>query len=155
MRCTVLGTLLVVGIVAARPSAQSQAPPKPTFEVASIEPAKLTAPFGFRILPGRLIATTVPLIDFIAKAYGIPHWRIVDEPKWVNEQRFDIQATRRKRPRQTKCWPCFGRSSKSGFSSRFRQNLVMLTRTCSCWRIEMVERGPDSMQSRSIARPIA
>jgi hypothetical protein len=37
MRCTVIGTLLVVGIVTARPSAQSQAPPKPTFEVASVK----------------------------------------------------------------------------------------------------------------------
>src|SRR5262245_51554555 len=72
---------------------QEQSLPSARFVVASIRPTSLPAQYSWRVLPGRFIATAVPLERLIARAYGVPEWRIVDEPKWVKETYFDVQAT--------------------------------------------------------------
>jgi uncharacterized protein (TIGR03435 family) len=87
MRGRCVAVLVLCGVVAL--GAQTL---KATFEVASVKPASPPAPYSFRILPGRLAATSTPLIFYISRAYGIPQWRIVDEPKWAEEESFDISA---------------------------------------------------------------
>jgi hypothetical protein len=68
-------------------SSQAGASLGPTFEVASVRMTKLPAQFSWDIFPGRFTATAAPVRLFISRAYGVPEWRIVDEPRWARDER--------------------------------------------------------------------
>ena len=65
-----------------------------TFDVASIKPNTFVdGPTEMATQPGgRLTIVNVPLRLLIRNAYGIQDSQLVDAPKWIAEERFDIVA---------------------------------------------------------------
>jgi uncharacterized protein (TIGR03435 family) len=95
--------LMLMFAMAALQAASQTAAQKPQFEVASIKtsPPGRTVDNGglaLRFTPGRLSATNSSLMELIAAAYRLPHWRIVGGPNWmdadmmVTTDRFNVQA---------------------------------------------------------------
>jgi uncharacterized protein (TIGR03435 family) len=94
--------LLATAVVAygAAGSAQQADPVKPlAFEAASVKP-NASGDWRRAMGPspgGRFTATNVMTRDLIAYAYGISQdsvgFRIVGGPKWIDEDRFDVNAT--------------------------------------------------------------
>jgi len=72
----------------------TQTAPAPAFEVASIKPttAEPGSASSVATKTGRTSGTNVTLKRCIRSAYGIPEARIVGGPKWVDEERYDIDA---------------------------------------------------------------
>ena len=77
------------GVLVAQPVAQAPA----TFDVVSIKRSLTTESGGGSVmLPGRFIATSVPLILLLDVAYRIPPERIVGGPGWIRTERYNIEA---------------------------------------------------------------
>jgi uncharacterized protein (TIGR03435 family) len=98
-----LAVPIAAGVIHGTPAQSS----KPSFEVASIKPWKLTNPdsregqllahggdpFDGRMNPnGRLTATAVTLRRLISWAYNVRTERIAGGPAWVDSERYDIEA---------------------------------------------------------------
>jgi uncharacterized protein (TIGR03435 family) len=83
--------IVVPAIIAIRASAQPAAAVE--FDVVSVKRAGPTPSAGIRFLPGRFEMTSFPLKPLIARAYGVPNWKVVDGPGWINTDRFEIQGT--------------------------------------------------------------
>ena len=66
----------------------------PQFEVVSIKPTEAVpgSASGIQSLPGRIVGRNVTLKRCIRGAYDIPETLIFGGPKWVDEQRYDIEA---------------------------------------------------------------
>ena len=67
------------------------------FEVATIKPGSLDANgirfFSLNIDPnGRVKITNWSLENLISAAYGLGQWQIKGGPKWITEDKFDIEA---------------------------------------------------------------
>ena len=90
--CTVVWFLAsgVIGFTAEPETAQ-----EPSFEVASVKRSSSDRSGGtFQVLPGgRFNVTNLPLNRLIARAYGIPIYRVLGGPEWIDADRFDIVAT--------------------------------------------------------------
>lgn len=76
---------------------QAQAPPqRQTFEVAAIKPSAMQSGaygIGLATLPGgRLVYTMCKLDYLIQLAYNIQPFQISGGPRWIHEDRFDIEA---------------------------------------------------------------
>jgi uncharacterized protein (TIGR03435 family) len=71
-----------------------QTPAPPTFEVASIKPATAEPgnSSGISTDRGRIAGRNVTLKRCIRGAYGMPEAQIFGGPKWVDEERYDIDA---------------------------------------------------------------
>jgi len=71
---------------------QTGAPP--AFEVASIKPttAEPGSSSGVSTKIGRTTGTNVTLRRCMRSAYGLPEAQIIGGPKWVDEERYDIDA---------------------------------------------------------------
>jgi uncharacterized protein (TIGR03435 family) len=67
-------------------------PSTPTFDVASIKPAKAGDQYTIMVQYGRLTAKGMILNGLIKQAYGVEDDQILGAPRWVNSQRFDIDA---------------------------------------------------------------
>lgn len=103
---TALAAVLVVGMAQWPLRAQPANSNRRAFEVASIRPNKSDAPSSSNVPmgPGDVYdarggffrATNLPLITYMAFAYKImgsqTQYRFAHLPKWVGEDRFDIQA---------------------------------------------------------------
>src|SRR5262249_33045506 len=71
-----------------------QEPTAPQFEVASIKPSA-DAPgssSGIGAINGRMTARHVTLRRCIQGAYGMEEARILDGPKWIDQDRYYIEA---------------------------------------------------------------
>jgi len=89
------GRLVVFVIAAATLTGAAQSPaPTPTFEVASIKRNVSSEPGGFiRVEEGlRFNATGVPLAFIIRQAYGVLETQVVNQPDWLNSERYDIRG---------------------------------------------------------------
>jgi uncharacterized protein (TIGR03435 family) len=97
---------LIVVAAAATAVAQSADPERPRFEVASIKSNKTSGGvIGFAIQPGgRLVATDIPLKQFIRAAYTLQLYQIVDAPSWTESERFDITAVSERELREDTTW---------------------------------------------------
>jgi uncharacterized protein (TIGR03435 family) len=63
----------------------------PSFEVATIKPAKPDTPGKlFRIQPGRFSTINTTLNDLITFCYGIQQRQITGAPAWVDTQKYDL-----------------------------------------------------------------
>jgi uncharacterized protein (TIGR03435 family) len=69
-------------------------PPAPTqFDVADVKPSAPGETSGGGFLPGgRVDLHAIPLRNLITMAWAVSDDRIVDAPKWMSSQRFDIVA---------------------------------------------------------------
>ena len=68
---------------------------QPAFEAASIKPVEVTAgdfSSGITTKPGRIEARNVTLRRCIRGAYNLPEAQVVGGPKWVDDQRYNIDA---------------------------------------------------------------
>jgi bla regulator protein blaR1 len=81
--------------VAAFGLAQTSSKDRPTFEVASIKPAKSGFPgMGFRNAPGgRFMAMNVTTNALITMAYKLQPFQLTGGPSWLNSDHYDIEAT--------------------------------------------------------------
>ena len=67
--------------------------PAPRFEVASVKPNNSdAAPFMNVPSAGTVMITSVPLLNIVTNAHGVPPFRIVGAPGWIARERFDISA---------------------------------------------------------------
>jgi len=72
--------------------AQNAAPP-PAFEVASVKTAPPNEPLDFLVQPGgRLTITNLTLNVILRQAFGVMAYQITGGPKWLDTDRFDIEA---------------------------------------------------------------
>ena len=94
LACTAL--LCVAAIVAVTNGRLANAQTAPKFEVATVKLSALPNPGGFFTFPspGRLSAPNFPLRMLIGFAYSGngPGPEITGGPKWINEDRYNIQA---------------------------------------------------------------
>jgi uncharacterized protein (TIGR03435 family) len=81
-------SLCALCLLAAAASAQT-----PTFAVASIKAASPDARgYSLHPLPGRLVAENVTLKQLIAEAWHVYDFQISGGPKWIDSDRFDVEA---------------------------------------------------------------
>jgi bla regulator protein blaR1 len=89
----VLVVPLVCGLSnAAGTQTDSAAGKTPSYDVASIKPAKPGDVSTLLFRPGRLTANGFTLKSMIKQAYGIEDQQIAGAPGWVDTQRFDVEA---------------------------------------------------------------
>lgn len=70
-----------------------RAQPAEAFEVASVKPAKTgVRGYSIRPLPGRLSVSNATLGMLVAAAYRVYDFQISGGPKWLNADRYDIEA---------------------------------------------------------------
>jgi uncharacterized protein (TIGR03435 family) len=86
--------LLASGILLLAARAFGQAAPAPTFEVASIKPSKAEpgSISGINTEKGRISARNVTLRRCIRGAYNVPETQVLGGPKWIDDERYDIDA---------------------------------------------------------------
>jgi uncharacterized protein (TIGR03435 family) len=90
-----LGKLLLASLAILTPDvrAQSTPQPNPAFDAASIKPAKAgVRGYSIRPLPGRLSASNTTLGQLVAEAYHVYDFQVSGGPKWLNTDRYDIEA---------------------------------------------------------------
>jgi uncharacterized protein (TIGR03435 family) len=82
---------VIAGLLTALFLFQTAAPP--SFEVASVKPSK-AEPGSSKVNTdkGRMSMRNVTLKRCIRSAYGVPEVQIFGGPKWLDENRFDINA---------------------------------------------------------------
>jgi uncharacterized protein (TIGR03435 family) len=70
------------------------AQPQATFEVASVKPASAgAAPAGLFTYPGgRIIASQCTLDYLIMEAFNVEAFQVSGGPRWMHEDRYDIEA---------------------------------------------------------------
>jgi len=89
----VLSILMLAGSLAPRWIAFAQAQPRPSFEVASVKPGNPDShQFGFNVQPGRYIITNATMKMMIGEAYDVRNHQISGGPKWLDSERFTIEA---------------------------------------------------------------
>ena len=101
-KCRVGGAclLLLLFATAARvdtQTVQTSFDDAPPLAAVSIRPTTATGPMRMRANPGRVDINSASLVDLIRNAYGeptsIPPYRISGAVSWMQDERFDIQAT--------------------------------------------------------------
>ena len=69
----------------------------PLLAAVSIRPTTSPGPIRIRANPGRVDINSASLVDLIRNAYGeptpIPPYRVSGVGSWMQDERFDIQAT--------------------------------------------------------------
>lgn len=100
--CRVGGACLLLLLVAASARVNTQTVQTsfdgaPALAAVSIRPTTAPGPMRIRANPGRVDINSASLIDLIRNAYGeptpIPAYRISGATSWMQDERFDIQAT--------------------------------------------------------------
>src|SRR2546429_8952730 len=99
MRRFVFSVVLLVGLSSAL---LAQTPANPSFEVASVKPNRTETPATtlFPLGPGDAYvatggffrATNQPLIAYVRFAYRLGPGDLLDLPRWVYNDRFDMEA---------------------------------------------------------------
>jgi uncharacterized protein (TIGR03435 family) len=94
-----IGKLLLASLALLIPDGRaqstSQSPPQSTqtFDAASIKPAKTgVRGYSIRPLPGRLSTSNTTLGMLVAEAYHVYEFQVSGGPKWINADRYDIEA---------------------------------------------------------------
>jgi uncharacterized protein (TIGR03435 family) len=87
-------TLLIAFAFATMPAASQTTGQKPAFEVVSIKLTQALAGSisGIQEETGRIIGHNVTVKRCIRGAYDVPETLIVGGPKWIEEERYDIEA---------------------------------------------------------------
>jgi len=85
--------LLASGVLLVAIQAFGQPAPPPAFEVASIKPSKAEpGSSGITSDKGRISARNVTLRRCIRGAYNVPETQVLGGPKWIDDERYDIDA---------------------------------------------------------------
>ncbi|HXB67127.1 MAG TPA: TIGR03435 family protein [Candidatus Acidoferrales bacterium] len=82
------GKLVLASLALLTPDGRAQ-----VFDTASIKPAKAgVRGYSIRPLPGRLSTSNTTLGMLVAEAYHVYDFQISGGPKWINTDRYDIEA---------------------------------------------------------------
>ena len=95
-RCVrpLIGLLFTACATAAAAQAPQPVKLPARFEVASIRPNPGKGFSQINTQPGgRFIVTNFPLVDVITVAYGVRSVELMDVPRWVQVEKFDIIAS--------------------------------------------------------------
>ena len=95
LACAGIAALAVPLAVGVTNAAQATNANSPSFEAASIKPAKSGTPGLFRISlepGGRFVANGINVSTLLQLAYNVKENQISGAPSWFNSDRFDIQA---------------------------------------------------------------
>jgi uncharacterized protein (TIGR03435 family) len=86
---------LGIFVLAIQVRSQTPTTPKPAFEVASIKPSNAPpgTASGLSTTKGRIAGRNVTLKRSVRGAYDIPETLIFGGPKWIDQDRYDIDAT--------------------------------------------------------------
>jgi uncharacterized protein (TIGR03435 family) len=71
---------------------QVNSPSTPLSFVASIKPSRDNEPTGFKTTRGRFFARGVTAKYLVAIAYGLQKFQILGGERWVDNERFDVEA---------------------------------------------------------------
>ena len=92
--------LLLLWVVTARvdtQTVQTSSDAAPVLGAVSVRPTTAPGPIRIRANPARVDINSASLIDLISTAYGeptpIPPYRITGATPWMQDERFDVQAT--------------------------------------------------------------
>jgi bla regulator protein blaR1 len=142
----------MAGEVHSQPSATQS-----TFEVASVKPSALEMPGMFiRVNPGGYLSISgASLRNLISYAYGVRSFQIFGGPKWVDAERFDIEARvtsdtadptdlRKVSGEQRKT----GERLKSLLADRFQLALHPETKEQPVYALVVAKGGPKLQESR-------
>ena len=128
-------TLLLLSVLTFAAGAQT-----PTFEVASIKPARSEGVSSIRPSPGRVSMENVSLKKLILNAYGIPDDQgyAVAGPDWLTTESFDIEATF---PADTPL-PQLRQMMQTLLAERFRLTLHRENRQLPIYKLVTTKNGP-------------
>jgi uncharacterized protein (TIGR03435 family) len=84
VRYVTVTVLLSVAIVGAQSG--------PTFEVASVRPAREQIGASFKVEGSRFVAEGATLHDLIARAFSVEYFQVVAAEPWMSKLRYDITA---------------------------------------------------------------
>jgi uncharacterized protein (TIGR03435 family) len=94
-----IGKLLLASLALLIPDGRAQSTSPTTalstqaFDAASIKPAKAgMRGYSIRPLPGRLSTSNTTLGMLVAEAYHVYDFQVSGGPKWINADRYDIEA---------------------------------------------------------------
>ena len=95
-----LAVFLAAGTLSVHAAQDQTAPVPATFEVASVRPNRSGEPgSSIRRRPGgNFSATNVPVQSLLVPAFGVQRTQLVDAPRWVATERFDIIARMEREP---------------------------------------------------------
>jgi uncharacterized protein (TIGR03435 family) len=112
----------------------------PAFEVASVK-LNLSGERGLSISPpagGRFKATNVPLGRLIETAYEVERFQISGGPKWLNDDRFDVEAMAQGNPGLGEMRSML----QSLLADRFKLAITRETRTVPVYALTIAKGGP-------------
>jgi uncharacterized protein (TIGR03435 family) len=92
VRFTLLASIVLSTAIGASQQAVDQTEAKRAFDVASVKANVSDRSGVFRATRNRFVAVNVPLKRLIMNGFGVPAFRIVGSPGWVDHERFDIDA---------------------------------------------------------------
>ncbi len=139
-------TLLILAVAAT----QSQTPPRPEFEVASIKPNNADSPPSTGVGFGRSSSQSVTLKNLIVLAYRIQEFQISGGPGWIGSDRFDVEA----KAEDPKADPDQVRLTlQSLLEDRFKLKLHRETKETSIYALVVGKDGPKMNLSADQASP--
>jgi uncharacterized protein (TIGR03435 family) len=152
MRRLAVGVVLL-GLLSSVPSAQT--PADPAFEVASVKanrteaPATTLFPLGpgdaYAANGGRFRATNHPLITYLRFAYRLGPADLLDLPRWVYNERFDIEARANGEPAKDQ----MRLMMRSLLKDRFKLVVHTEQRTQAIFDLELAKPGQTGPQLRA------
>ena len=123
--------------------AQNAAPP-PAFEVASVKPAPQNEAADFRTYPGgRLTMTNLTLEVIIREAFTVKHYQISGGPRWLESDRFDIEAKADGNPSREQMMAML----RTLLAERFQLKVHRETREGDVYALVVAKGGPKLKES--------
>jgi uncharacterized protein (TIGR03435 family) len=155
LRASALGMValawpLLSGPVSASPnSSQEQAGPAsaPALEVASVKPAKPgTRGYTIQALPGRVHTANITLKMLTGAAYDVYDFQISGGPKWVDDDRYDVEVKAQSDTQPTKAQ--LKVMLQKVLEDRFNLEFHREMKTLPVYALELAKGGPKFQQSK-------
>ncbi len=120
------------------------------FEVASIKPSAANDPrVQMMITPGRMVAKNMPLNLLIQQAYGVRDFQITGGPKWMDNERFDIEAKIEGQPDKKQLMAMMQALLAERFHAKFHRE----TKELPVYNLVVAKNGPKLLASPAGQRP--
>jgi uncharacterized protein (TIGR03435 family) len=142
--------VFILGLMAI-PAGQAQSQPEtassPAFDTASIKPAPADARgYSIQPLPGRLHASNSTLKQLIGAAWQIYDFQISGGPKWIDSDKYDIEAKAPEGSRPTNAQ--LGAMLQELLAQRFQLEFRRETRDLPVYVLEVAKGGPKFQASK-------
>lgn len=152
-RRVLVGTAFLLALAAAgsrfpRWIAFAQQSPRPSFDVASLKPGVSNSRFGVGVQGALFVANNAPLSILVGFAYDVQLHQIFGGPKWMNTDRFTIEA-RAPIPGPPERMNRIRLMVQSLLEERFRLALHRETRTGQIYELAIAKGGPKLKETAS------